>query len=195
MNIRKVLLLFLCILFIFKGAFGSLKKPWEFLKGIKKIVVTVEKLGKDFDGFGVDANRIRTIAELSLRRDGFDIKEFEEGAESITLEDLNTVGLLIKFVLLAPKTEEKTLFYIYNLHLFVVDGILIARYEKEFPHEYFPKAMTTWNTETLGVIFEESIAERDKRISSALSVLLDKFLNDYYKANPKKKDEVNHGDL
>ena len=68
MKKRKVLLLFICVLFIYKGAFSSV--DYEVLKGINRLSILIEVLGGEARKIGLTRERLRTVTELRLRKEG-----------------------------------------------------------------------------------------------------------------------------
>ena len=65
---RKVLLLFICVLFIYKGAFSA--ADYEVLKGINRLRVSIEFLNDEARKIGLTRDRLRTVTELRLRKEG-----------------------------------------------------------------------------------------------------------------------------
>ena len=155
---KKFYLLFLVVLFLYDGIFPDIKSyP---LKGIDRIYVLIESLPQDAIDLGLTKNRLRTATELRLKREGIKIgkeQEMIEGHIPYLYVRVNVLGIA------------------FNIELNICENVVLLR-DKSVKCNSI-----TWDNSTIG------FHGRDPEyIVTSLNHLLDKFLNDYYKANPKK---------
>jgi len=186
MEIRKILLLLLCILFICGGTFQGqetqetivkAKKGIHLvyqldsaypLKGIDKegIEIEVDKLSEDAIKLGLTIDRIRTLTELRLRREG--IKINKESTFKLNI-NVHVGGYAFRISL--------------RMYAFV---LLIRDYYEIYMDDTLPVTpffAPVWISGSYGT-YDKGL----DFILSALEAEIDEFLNDYYKANPKKKE-------
>ena len=188
----KILLILLLNLFIYEGVFSDQKVRETIatsknkrkiildlgleypLKGIDKegIGIEVRELSEDAIKLGLNIDRIRTFTELRLRREGIKI---------------NTESPFDLYI------EVKIVETAFSINLKIYEYVFLVRdYFEIFKDETLPITAflaTTWISGSLGVHGKDT-----EFILTSLGGLIDEFLNNYYKANPKKK-EVNHGNL
>lgn len=129
---------------------------WEVLESLDKITIILEALHEDAIKIGLNRDRLMTVAELKLRREGIKIDENSSALYPCLHVSFNVVGKA------------------FNIRLSLLEKIRIPRLDKTI----------------LGASWQRSIAGthagNSEYMVTALSDLLDEFLNDYYKANPKK---------
>ena len=157
MKYKKTLFLVLLCLFISHEAFSDVRA----LKGIESICVFIEPLSNDALDLGLTEERIRIITELRLRKEGITITD-EESKFDVLL------GVVITVV---GKGSGKGV----GLELKIKEEVSLIRNPSIICYAY------TWN---VGFISANIYEPED--VVSQLSNILDSFLNDYYKANPKK---------
>jgi len=163
MKLKKISLLFFLTFFFV----SYLSSNSDCLKNIgKKFIVVVEGLSGDARKIRLTRERLKTVTELKLRKEGMDIRELSD--------ILDTPVVYVNVNVLREA---------FNISLCIMERVEIQR----ISFSKFCNA-TTWSRGTTGMHGNDP-----EFIVSALSGLLDEFLNDYYKANPKK--EVNHGNL
>lgn len=124
----------------------------EVLKDLDEIKIVITDPEEDTK-IGLNSNRMRTVTELKLRKEGIKITE-----ESICILYINTTIVGNAFCV---SLELHEIVKIFRLDIFYLTA--------------------TWQKVMLGTHGNEP-----EYIISALGKLLDEFLNDYYKANPKK---------
>ena len=165
MRQRKVLLLFIFALFIYKGAFSN--ADYEVLKGINRLKVSIELLDDEARKIGLTRDRLKTITELRLRKEGITI--FERGSD-ITIKavrkSLNTPTIYVNVLVVGNA---------FHVYLAIKERVSLHR------DESIQGRATTWNEGATG-----HHGNNPEYIVSSLSIQLDYFFNDYYKANPKK---------
>ena len=127
----------------------------EVLKGISSFEVVVEQLHKDSNDIGLTKDRLITVTELKLRREGL----------------LSSGGLLSPYVYINVNVVGVA----FSISLEIHDMVQLVR------DPSIIKTASTWDTSTTGTHGGDP-----EYIVTALNKLLDIFLNDYYKANPKK---------
>ena len=176
MKQSKVLLLFICVLFIHKGAFSD--EDAKVLKGIDSVRIMIENLPESATKMGITYSRLRTIVELRLRREGITIIT---GRTTKTLEELGYE----KYIEELEKLGNTPWVYVdlsvvgmaFHIELVIHESVILRR------DKSIGCIAITWNNSTTG-----THANDPEFIVSCLGKLLDVFLNDYYKANPKKID-------
>ncbi len=164
---KTLILLFLIWVGGFAYSFGNLpfhnlqerrllsEAKGEVLEGINALDVLIESLNEEALELGLTENRLQTVTELRLRKEGIKIT----GPQDPTLYvNVNVVGKAYHISL-----EIKELLDLIRIKN---SCLVVVTYNKGF-------------TGTHG--------NKPEFIVSSLSILLDIFLNDYYKANPKKK--------
>jgi len=164
---RKVLLLFICVLFIYKGAFSA--ADYEVLKGINRLRVSIEFLNDEARKIGLTRDRLRTVTELRLRKEGIAI--FERGIDT-TFE-----GIEKSFRTPIIYVNVSVLRKAFSVSLKIQERVSLYR------DESIKCRAATWIEGVTGTYGSDP-----EYIVTALENSLDIFLNDYYKANPKKKD-------
>lgn len=148
---KIILLLFICI-FTLKGAFFE---KANVLKNLKEVDIVIEGLPEDASKIGLTKERIKTVVELCLRREG--IKIIKDVRAPYIYININVLGLA------------------FNISFELREPVTILRIPNEFC------LATTWDKGFTG-----THGNNPEYIVSSIKLLLDKFLNDYYKANPKK---------
>ncbi len=163
---RKVLLLFICVLFICKGAFSGVDE--KVLKGIDMLKIGIEYLSDEAKNIGLTRGRLRTVTELRLRKEGITI--FGKEHISTTYWEIpryrNTPIILVNVSVVGNA---------FRVSLEIFEYVILRR------DESIECLAFTWNENMLG-----THGNNVEYIVTALGELLDEFLNDYYKANPKK---------
>lgn len=133
------------------GEFISIEP--EVLKGLDEIPIVIGDPGEGGTKIGLTSNRMRTVTELKLRKEGMKIIE------------KSTCFLHVNAMIVGNAFRVKL-----ELH----EKVKISRLDAFY-------VATTWQDEIIGTHGNDP-----EYIVSALGELLDVFLNDYYKANPKK---------
>lgn len=127
----------------------------ETLEGISVIDVVIEEFNERVEEIGLTKNRLRTVTELRLRREGIKISR---NVDPYMKVNVNVVGNA------------------FNVSIEIKEAVKLIRIK---------------NAITVATIYRKSVTgtygDRSDNIISGLSIVLDEFLNDYYKANPKKK--------
>lgn len=156
MKHKKYLLLLLFTLFLYGKVFPI--QISAVLKGIDKIYVGIEGISEDGNKIGLTRERLRTVGELKLRREGITIlKEYKILYPNLYI-NINVVGKA------------------FNVELSFLEGVSLVR------DPSIKTLARTWSRNSTG-----THANDPEVIVSALSKLLDIFLNDYYKDNPNKQ--------
>jgi hypothetical protein len=124
------------------------------LKGIKSITVSIEDLSDDAIKIGLAKERLQTVIELRLRKEG--IKIVEPLFSPYLYVNIRVVGRA------------------FHVYLSIREGVILER------DKTISCLATTWWHGSTG-----THTDNPEFIVSSLSELLDFFLNDYYKANPK----------
>lgn len=132
-----------------------ISEDWEVLKDIDELGVLVESLSICASEIGLSRERLITVVELKLRREGVKV-----------VEAINTPYLYINVLVLKNA---------FNIRIELTEKVKIKRLNR------IHYAVVTWGTGATGIHGDDP-----EYIVSGLSSQLDKFLNDYYKANPKK---------
>lgn len=161
MNHKKILLLIFISFLITNVAIpGYAQFTYDYsksLKGLTELRLYVGNLSEDAINVGITKERIKTITELKLRREGITIAEEGE-------------ALLFIAVYVRDKVMVGT--------LDIYDRIILYR-DPSISHI----VGIIWHSLRWG--YEEPSISAE-HFYSALSEQLDDFLNDWYKANPKK---------
>lgn len=167
-----LLLLFL-FLFVYRGAFSETTDDIQakYLKGIKWLRVSIESLGVEATKIGLTRERLKTITELRLRREGIIIKT--EKDISVIDESRGNIPIVVPILYVNANVGDRA----YSIDLEIQEAVRLER------DPSIICLATTWVTGIMG-----THGKKQELIITALSELLDDFLNDYYKANPKKKD-------
>ena len=163
MKHKKILLLLFLSLLICRWATAGQLERWSGLKNIKKLGFELVYINEDASKVELTKDRIETIIELTLRREGIEI---EEAAEKST-----TIPLLCVNIHLVEN--------VFCIRLEVIDIVHMIRR----PDKSGILFATIWKNTSFG-----KYGYNPQHIISSLSELLESFLNDYYKANPKKQN-------
>jgi len=165
----KKIIVFLVLNFLFFGTNFLHGETWKNLRNIgSEFEVAIEYLPKDAKKIGLTRNRLITVVELRLRREG------------ITIIDISKSDFEPPLVYINVNVVGKA----FNVSLNIYERIQLKR----IPGSQGLSA-NVWQINQTG-----THADDPEYIVSALNKLFDDFFNDYYKANPKKK-EVSHGSL
>lgn len=158
---KKIPSFIIICLFIYKGAFSAV--DYKVLKGINTLKVAIEDLSDYAVKIGLSEERLGTLIELKLRREG--IKIIEEMPKD--------PNLLVKipYIYINVNVEENA----FNNYLAISECVNLYR------DKFISCYAATWFIGETGIH-----ADSSEYIASSLSELLDKFLNNWYKANPKK---------
>lgn len=154
---NKVLLLCLLVLFLenwllHAQELNSIDKV-SGLKGIRSLSIFVEKFSENTTKIGLSKERIATVAELRLRKEGIDIGR--------------PPSLYINIQAKGPA---------FCIQLKLVEPVHPSR------DNSITCLGSTWDITMFGMHGESS-----EYIINSLNNLLDYFLNDFYKANPKNE--------
>jgi hypothetical protein len=112
---------------------------------------------------GVDAGRLRTVVELRLRQAGLRVDSAQYDRPLLYVE-VTVLG-----------THAVPVFYSYGFHLALVEPAQVARNGERV-------WAVTWTSRGVGTGGEQRLA---KIIEDGISQLVDKFLNDWLKVNPR----------
>ena len=130
------------------------------LKGISRLSILIDDLPEGATDIGLKEERLTTIAELKLTKEGIlaSPEEFEKHLDIPWLYvNINVIGSS------------------FNVYIGVSERVILLR-----DHSITCEGLT-WHNSATGRHGKDS-----EYIVSALAQLLDDFLNDYYKANPGK---------
>jgi len=165
MNLKKISLLFLLTFFLASPLFPS-QEWWhlsshECLVNIRsKFMVGIVPLSEDAKKIGLTEERLRTITELRLRKEGMTIIDTDGFGFPIIMVNAHVIGSG------------------FSVMLKIGDSAKIQRVLSPVS-----SYVTIWELCAYGIHGNDP-----ESIASGLSELIDRFLNDYYKANPKKED-------
>jgi hypothetical protein len=134
----------------------------ESLHGIDRITVLVEKLDGDSINSGVTEDSLRTQVELELRRTGIKVAAID--------------GTPVYYLRLTTVVSSSGL-RCYSLETSMLQNVTLVRN----PSVVVINA-STWSLQFTGLA---SLSIYPGEVRKNLSVLLDKFLNDYLSVNPK----------
>lgn len=132
-----------------------ISEDWEFLKDIDELGVLVERLSMYASEIGLSRERLITVVELKLRREGVKV-----------VKAINKPYLYINVLVLENA---------FSILIELMEEVKIKRLNR------IAYRVATWRTGATGIHGDDP-----EYIVSSLSSQLDEFLNDYYKANPKK---------
>lgn len=127
------------------------------LKGIKSLRVLVEALDKDAETRGLTFQQIKTATELRLRREGIQIADGGENDCPFIYVKINTLDRA------------------YSINISINEWVVLTR------DQSISCFAATWSAASIG-----TSSRPEYILNTGLGGLLDYFLNDYYKANPKK---------
>jgi len=163
-------------------SFSEIRVGEDVLKGIDKVYISVESLPKDAIEMGLTRERLRAITELKLRREGIKVEchplelksaeliPTEEVIRRMNVEEMNEFFKTpILYINVAVKNPA------FSITVKVTENVTLRR------DEDISCAASTWQRDCIGVHTNNL-----EYIVSGLSLLLDLFLIDYYKANPKE---------
>lgn len=181
MKYKKIALLLLLILFIWKGAFSN-QEITGVIKGNKKLDVSFNReyplkglndqgiriqigIDEKANKLGLTEDRVRNFTELRLRREGIKISPESTILFALSMEvvgDAFAIQVQVReFAFLSRET-----LVVFKNEAFSLTSFLAV----------------TWNSGKFGVHGKDP-----EFLLSMLKMIIDEFLNDYYKANPKKK--------
>ena len=153
---RRQILSFLLPFIVWGHVFSDVGVKSYPLKGIDTIFVLIETLDEDAREAGVNVERLKTVVELRLRREGIVVAEELDG----------TIPYLYVNISVAGKA--------FHVSLDLNERVDLCR------DASIRCRAKTWDTGTTGTPAKPDF------VDACLSELLDEFLNDWYKANPKK---------
>ena len=159
MRLKRIVLFFVLILLLCETSF--LYEMYETLRNIgSKFEVVIDE--EDPKKIGPTKERLRTVSELRLRKEGITI------AGEASLE-IPCIYVIVSVVGSA-----------YNINLMIREWVELKRLPS-------PKWILVgiWSKDFTGIH-----ARDPEYIVSSLNILFDEFFNDYYKANPKEKKEA-----
>lgn len=138
----------------------AIYEKWKVLQGLRNVWVLVESLDSDATRLGITKQRLQTLTELKLRQNGLQILSEQEYRNSST-----STYIYIRLTVLP------------NVPAFNCEVQLneIIRLERRSDRTF----ATTWEAGGMGYGTASDI-ER------ALKEHLDRFCNDYLRANPRK---------
>jgi len=152
-----------------------LSEDYEDLRNIgNEFQILIERLGKSEAKIGLTENRLKTVTELRLRREGMKVVS---GKEVSVMNESDGTPLIYVNAHVIRKS--------FSIRLEVKEWVGLKRIP--LIHEIFA---TTWHKAMIG-----THGENPEFIVSSLNQLFDEFFNDYYKANPKEKKEVRENEL
>jgi hypothetical protein len=126
------------------------------LKGIKNMDVVVEDLTQAAAGIGLTRERIQSVTELKLRREGISVPSAFSFVLPYLYIRINVVGKA------------------FSIDVSLKEDVTLKR------DASITCGAATWSRNATGVSGDSPY------IIQGLQEILDEFLNDYYKANPKK---------
>jgi hypothetical protein len=127
------------------------------LKGIKALFVLVEDLPQKATGIGLTTERIKTATELKLRGEGISVPNYSYEDPYLHIS-INVV------------------YQAFSVEVSLRENVVLKR------DKSINCRAATWLNSVTGVHSNDP-----NYIIAGLQAVLDSFLNDYYKANPKKK--------
>jgi hypothetical protein len=127
------------------------------LKGLKSMFVLVEDLPQKATGIGLTTERIKTATELKLRGEGLSVPNYSYEDPYLHIS-INVV------------------FQAFSVEVSLRENVVLKRDKSTNCRA------ATWLNSVTGVH-----SNNPNYIIDGLQVILDSFLRDYYKANPKKK--------
>lgn len=137
------------------------------LQNLRGVIVMVSPLDSDIEKKGITEDRLQTDVELKLRMAGIQVLTWEK-----YLKELGMPSLLVNVKIL--KTEIGIYFFSINVDL----GQKVVL----FRDPSLTIIAATWSTGTMGYSGENKL----NTIRDALKDCIDKFINAYLAANPKK---------
>ncbi|MBA7629545.1 hypothetical protein ES703_37044 [subsurface metagenome] len=165
MRLKRIVLFFVLILLLCETSF--LYGQYKALRNIGNefgIIIADFPRKEDFKKIGLTEERLRTVTELRLRREGMKIVTKKEA-------NYKTPHIYIGVTVVELA---------FSVHLRICEWVELKRLP--FPH---------W---TIAAIWDQGFtgihSGQPEFIVSSLNILFDEFFNDYYKANPKEKKEV-----
>lgn len=193
MKYKQIILLLLLTIFVGNRIFPQFIDPQaKTLTGIKEIQILIEVLNYEAMKLGLTKDRLRTVTELKLRREGIKIWDqflWDKARDNLDLKSkeykkkLNRLTQIPNIYINVHKVGSA-----FSVTLEVHQQVLITRliesYSKDLEFDWGSQARctaSTWNKGITGMV-----RDRPEYIIESLAKLLDEFLNDYYKANPKK---------
>ena len=167
----KRIVLFLVLSFILCETNLSYEQYLHLREVGSKFEVAIEELRKeDIKKIGLTEERLRTVAELRLRKEGMTIVNEKSRKVPAEGERHEIPVVYVNVCIVGPA---------YNIDLMICEDVVLKR----------PSSVTwifapTWGREITGTHVGDS-----EKIISSLNQLFDSFFNDYYKANPKEAIE------
>ena len=163
MRFKRIILFLVLSLLLCESSF--LCEGYEDLKNIgSKFEVIIEELARkdDVKTIGLTKERLRTVAELRLRKEGMTIVDKASLEIPIVYVSVIVVGLA------------------YDINFLICEWAELRRLP-------FTKGIlaTIWAEGATGTHGDDS-----EEIVSGLNTLFDEFFNEYYKANPKEKKKM-----
>ena len=164
---RKVLgaALVLVMLLIFPGVSHALTTNQKPLVGLEGVQVVVEGPGPEGERLGLSKNQIKTDVERRLRKAGIRVLTNQEQVE--------TPGTPHLYVKISASINKMGIFD-YSINVDLIEIVT--------PFTGGTAFATVWETGEAGSVGLNNINQIQPRINS----LVDRFINDYLAANPKR---------
>jgi hypothetical protein len=140
------------------GSYQEISIKARPLKGLDSMGVVIEKLDKEAIDIGLSKERLRTIVELRLRKEGIVVHG------PLYIESLKCLYVYANVTRTA-----------FCLRLSFYDSVILER------DPSIIILTETWHDGGVGIHGNDA-----KTIEDSLSELMDSFLNDFFEANPKK---------
>jgi hypothetical protein len=154
----KIVMALVVTLLLLPGVSHALTDDQAVLVGVKEVVVIVERVNPIIERRGLTGAQIRADVELRLRRAGVRVM-----AE---MGPLKTWGLPHLWVTVKTPMRPVSGLLAYSVRVSLCESI----------------AVSVWDTESRSTVGIDNIGQ----IRGAVGLLVNKFINDYLAANPKK---------
>lgn len=162
----KAVVALLVTLLLLPGVSHALMLEQTSLVGLKGINVLVEDMNPQAERLGLTTAEIQKDVELRLRKAGIRILTEKESSEM--------PGIHYLLVRVNTYIRSGSPLCAFNIRVLVKQTVTLET--------GFSTVATIWNTEALGSVETDNI----RKIRDSVGGLVDKFINDYLAANPKK---------
>ena len=162
----KAVVALLVTLLLLPGVSHAIMLRQTALVGLKGITVLVEDMNPQAERLGLTTAEIQTDVELRLRKAGIRVLTEKESAEM--------PGIHILYVRVNTNIKSGSALCAVNISVVLKEDVTLET--------GFPTVGTIWNTEAVGSVETDNI----RKIRGSVGDLVDRFINDYLEANPKK---------
>jgi hypothetical protein len=172
---KKIAILVLAISFssLFFPSLSRSVSCMESLKGLKGVEVLVEELKPELEDFNLTMIEVQADVELKLRNAGIGVLSKEDNEK---IQPLRKPYLYVKIDSL--KLPWRRASFVFHVEVALKQQVALSEHPKNFKKSFYAP---TWNTTFIGAVSGNNVPD----IRDFVKELMDRFVNDYLKENPK----------